>query len=401
MSTYSYVATDLISGKVLADNLPLNVQSFGMQLNGTGSLTGALNLNELYSVNAPAVAALECRRGVLWVLQDRYPVWAGVVWDWPDQGRTAGTLQIQAQTLDSVWGHRLITDTIQYPQVDLYTAFLDLVTYGMTKQSPYIGSTSPAATRQSGYLSMVANNGRVARLVLPTGPQSRSGVPWTASHVYSDLSQISSAWQDMCASGALEYAFVPGLDSSGNLAVFLRLGYLHLGRPAPSSGYVLTYPGNVLDYGFQRTGSQSSNYVWATAPPNGAALQWESAWPHGADQPDLGAGYPLMESTVTWQGSVVTSQSQVNSFADGQVALKTQAMTLPIIKVGGSGYPRIRDIVLGDATQLIATSALHPPKANNQPGLQMPIRVVGWSCYPSGPSQSEYIQFTTSGVVAG
>ncbi|HEX8784363.1 MAG TPA: hypothetical protein VF764_13385, partial [Steroidobacteraceae bacterium] len=122
MARYSYVATDLISGAVLADSLPLQVQSFGMQLNGSGTLTGSLDLNELYSVNAPAVAALECRRAVLWVLQDQFPVWAGIVWDWPDMSRSSGTLPIQAQTLDSLWGFRLITDTIEYQQVDLYTA---------------------------------------------------------------------------------------------------------------------------------------------------------------------------------------------------------------------------------------------------------------------------------------
>lgn len=401
MSSYSYIATDLISGKVLADSLPLQVQSFSMQLNGSGNLTGALNLSEVYSVNAPFVTALECRRAVIWVLQDGYPVWAGVVWDWPDQGRTSGTLQIQAQTIDSVWSHRLITDTLEYAQVDLYTAFLDLLTYGTSKQSTYIGSSSPAATRAAGYLAAVASNGPVARLVLPVGSQAVSGVSWTASHTYSDLTPITSAWQDMCASGQFEFCFVPGLDSSGNLAIYVRLGYLQLGRPAPSSGYQLSYPGNVLDYGYQRTGSQSSNLVWATAPPNGAALQWESAWPHGADTADLTSGYPLMESTATWQGSVVTSQAQINTWADGQVALKTQAMTLPVIKVGGSGYPKLRNIVLGDSTTFVATSALHPPKTNGAPGLQMPVRVVGWNCYPPGPSQSEYIQLTTSGVLAG
>lgn len=401
MSTYSYLATDLISGQVLADSLPLKVQSFGMKLNGSGTLSGALDLNQLYAVNAPLVAALECRRAVLWVLQDGYPVWAGVVWDWPDNGRAEGTLPITAQTLDSVWSHRLITDTLEYPAVDIYQAFIDLVTYGMSKQSPYIASTSPAASRQPGYLALAASNGRVARLVLPTGAAAFSGVPWTASHAYSDLSQVSGAWADMCASGALEYAFVPGIDSTGNLAVFLQLGYLQLGRTAAASGYALSYPGNVIDYGYQRTGSQSSNYVWATAPPNGSAQQWESAYPHGADLADLAAGYPLMESTVTWQGSVVTTQAQIDAFADGQVLMRTQAMTMPLITVGGSSLPRVRDIVLGDTTTLVATSSLHPPTANGGPGLQMTVRVVGWTAYPPGPSQSEKIQLQTSGVITG
>lgn len=400
MSTYTYAATDLITGAVLADDLPLNVQSFSCQLNGTGNLTGQLALSENYPINAPYVTALETRRCVLWVLQDGYPVWAGVVWDWPDTSRSQGTLPISAQTLDSVWSKRLVTDTLEYQAVDVFQAFIDLANYGVTKQSNYIATgVSPAATRQAGYLSLVESNGGVARLVLPSGTSTMAGVSWTASYTWSDLTQISSAWQDMCSSGNLEYAFVPGLDSTGNLAVFLKLGYLQLGRPAQQAGYALIYPGNVIDYGMQRTGAQSSNYIWGVAPPNGAAQQWMSAYPHGADVSDMASGYPLMESTATWQGSVVTSQAQINSWADGQVQMKTQAMTLPTIKLGGSGYPKLRDITLGDATTFVATSALHPPKADGSPGLQLPVRVTGWTCTPPGPNQSESIQLTTSGVV--
>jgi hypothetical protein len=124
-------------------------------------------------------------------------------------------------------------------------------------------------------------------------------------------------------------------------------------------------------------------------------------WPHGADQSDLAAGYPLLESTVSWQGSWVKSQSQINAFADGQVQLRTQAMTAPVVKVGGAGAPRLRDIVLGDSTTLVATSDLHPAKADGAPGLQQEVRVVGWSCYPPGPQQSEYVQLQCSGVVVG
>lgn len=400
MSTYTYLTTDLISGKILCDSLPLNVQSFGMQLNGNGTLTGQLDLNELYAVNEAAVDALECRRSVLWVLQDGYPVWAGIVWDWPDMSRADGTLPISAQTMDSLWGHRLITDTLEYPQVDLFAAFIDLTTYGLSKQSPYIeAGVSPPATRDPNYLALVDAAGPVSRLVLPTGAAATCGVPWTASYTYSDLTQVSSAWSDMTASGQLEYVFQPGLDSNGDLAVFLRLAYLQLGRPVAASGYSLVYPGNVSDYGYPRTGSQSANMIWATAPPAGNALQWQSAYPHGADLGDLAAGYPLMESTVSWQGSYVTSQAQVDAFADGQVQLFTQAMTAPTVNV--IGRPALRNIVLGDSTTLVATSPLHPPRPDGSPGLQQQVRVVGWTAYPPGPQQSEYIQLQTSGVVIG
>lgn len=397
MTSWQYVATDLLSGKVLADSLPLNVQSFGSTLNGSGTLTGSLNFKADERSNLPFINALACRRAVLWVLADNYPAWAGVQWDWPDMSRANGTLPISAQTIDSLWGKRLITDTIEYQGIELYTAFMDLLNYGLTKNSGYISSVSPAATRQAGYLSLVASQGAVARLVLPD--PGNSGATWTAGYTYSDLTAVNSAWSDMCASGNLEYYFEPGRDADGELAIFLRLGYVEPGTAVPATGPNLTFPGNLLDYGLQVTGSQSSNYVWATAPPNGTEVNWMSAWPHGADLADL-TYFPLLESTATWQGSVVTQQSMVDSFADGQVAMLSAGMTTPVVNVGGGAYPGPADIHLGDAVNLALTSQLHPAGPNGQPGYQGEVRVVGITTYPDAPSQSWYTQLQTSALTA-
>jgi hypothetical protein len=396
MAVWTYAATDLLTGTVLADSLPLTVQSMSKTLNGSGTLTGSLNLSQAYDQNAPFVAALACRRAVLWALADGFPVWCGIQWDWPDQSRAQGNLPVSAQTPDSLWGKRLITDTIEYAAVDLFAAFLDLAVYGLTKSSGYISSVSPAATRDPGYLAMVATQGRLARLVLPD-PGS-SGVTWTASYVYSDLTQVSSAWSDMCSSGNLEYFFDAGFDD-GEMAVFLKLGYTALGRPLTDSGLYLTYPGNCLDYGYPVTGSQSANGVWATAPPNGAPVQWMSVWPHGFDLADL-ATYPLLETTESWQGSVVTTQSQVDGYADGQVAIVTAGMTTPVVTVGGGAWPSFKDIQLGDAAHLAFTSPLHPPGPDGSPGLQQEVRITGVTIYPAADNQSESCQLTTSAVIA-
>ena len=79
MTTYRYCATNLLTGKLLADKIPLNVESFSQQLNGGGTLTGQLDLSSDYMTNGPFINALECRKAVLWVLADDYPVWNGVV----------------------------------------------------------------------------------------------------------------------------------------------------------------------------------------------------------------------------------------------------------------------------------------------------------------------------------
>jgi hypothetical protein len=242
-------------------------------------------------------------------------------------------------------------------------------------------------------------NGGVANLVLPTGPAAVSGIPWTASYMWSDLTQISDAWSDMTQAGNFDYLFTPGMISSDVMGVFVQLGYTQLGRSLTESGYSLTYPGNVLDYGMQRTGSQGSNAIWATAPPNGSAEQWESVFPYGFDLGDLAEGYPVQETTVSWNGSTVTNQGQINGFAQGQLLLLSQAMTSPLITIGGDSFPRLTDIVLGDQCMFSATSPLHPPQGpGQQPGLQAQVRITGWTCTPPGPQQSESYQLTTSAV---
>jgi hypothetical protein len=396
---YQYAATNLLTGQVLHDRLPLAVSSCSASLNGGGTLNGTLPLSEPYEVNAPALAALDQGRSVLWVLDDGYPVWCGINWDSNDSTRSQPSTPVTAQTFDSLWSKRVISDTIEYDGIDLFDAFRDLLTYGLTKQSGYITPDSPAVNRAPGLLAAFASNGRAARLILPD-PDIKAGVPWAATYTYSDRGQIGAAWQDMAASGGLEYAFVPGLDPDGELAVYLQLAYTQLGRPQAESGIVFAFPGNCSDYGWPVTRSQGSNWVWASAAPNGSAATWQSLWPHGVDQADLDAGYPIVETSLSWQGSTVTSQPQVNNWADGQVAMRTAGMVLPTFVVPGGVRPGVKDIVLGDGAWASLTSDKHPPRPDGSPGIQQVVRITGWNLTPPGDQQQEVLAVTTSAIAA-
>jgi hypothetical protein len=292
--------------------------------------------------------------------------------------------------MESLFDHRLITDTLSYPAVDIFAAFTDLVRYGTSKNSPYITPLSPAANRLP---ASVTSRYAVAGLVTPSGT---AGQTWSATYTYSDLKKVSDAWSDMISAGNFEYTFEPGL-VNGNFATFVRLAFTQLGRAQADSGLVFACPGNLVDYGYPRTGSQGANVIWATAPPNGNQVQWQSVYPHGFDLADL-AAYPALEDTVAWNGSTVTQQSQVNQFADSEVALRTQQMTLPSLVVGGAGQPGLQEIILGDAAWLTAVSPLHPPNGN-QPGLQVQVRIAGWTLSPPGPNQPEQLTITTSAVL--
>lgn len=397
MTVFSYVATDLITGKLTASQIPLTVQNFSMQLNGPGTLEGSLDLTAQPGNNAAFVSALTPRRSVLWVLEDGWPVWSGIVWDWQDSTRSSGELPIEAQTVDSIFDHRIISANLSYTNVDLFTMFMDLVTYAMTKNSSFLtgygaGNSAPPA--------LVRNACAIAGIKLPAG--QKSGVLWTQSFLWSDLAQVSEQIQNLVSAGDIEYVFQPGMDNLGNLTNTLQLAYTRLGRSFAASGFEFTYPGNVLDYGYGQTGSQSANYEWGTGTPNGNAAVWVSQYPHGVDVADLQAGFPLLESSVDWQGSNITGQAQVNTFADGEVAMVTQAMTQPVLIVGGGAVPKLAQVTLGDSALFQATSPLHPPGPLGVPGLQATVRITGWECTPTAANQPEKVQFTTSAInVAG
>ena len=400
MTIFRCISTNLITGQVLSDSIPLDVQNFAVNLNGGGTLTGSLTLDQDYAVNRPYVAALEPRKSVLWVLADSYPCWNGPVWDWPETlpARSTGTLPVSAQTMDSVLAHRKITADLEYDSIDLFAIFIDLVQYGTTKDSAYI----TAASAEQGPMSpLVASAARVAGLILPSGAAAVSGVTWSATYAATDETFVLDALNALVTASGMEYAFVPGLDSSGNLCTYLRLGYTALGRAQEQAGYSLTYPGNVSDYAYQRTGSSGANSIRASASPNGSTAQWNSAYPHGADLGDLGQGYPLMEDNVTYPGSAITEQSQIDGYADGVMAQRTQAMTMPVIEIAGGQKPGILDLVLGDTIPFAATSDLHPPGADGTPGLQQLVRVAGVTVYPpsAASAQPETMQIATSGVL--
>src|ERR1044071_1286023 len=104
MAEYRYCSTDVITGAVLADTLPLNVSSFSAFLNGGGTFNGSLNLSQDYKVNAPFLAALTPGSTMLWALVDGFPVWCGIEFDTPDSTRAQQVMPVTASTVDALFG---------------------------------------------------------------------------------------------------------------------------------------------------------------------------------------------------------------------------------------------------------------------------------------------------------
>jgi len=373
-SSYRYLVTNLLTGALVADWIPLVVSSCSRQLNGIGTLTGTLTLDQANPrLNSIYIAAMEPRKSVLWVLQDNKPIWNGIIWNWsPETILNGAPLPIGASTIESLFQYRQISDDLSFTNADILDIFRGLIAYAVAKQP----------------------NGQVSGLtVQPT----ESGITDTIAYAGADLGKVFDAMNNLIGLAGFEYAFTPAIDVNGDLITIVQLGYPTLGLTAAQSQLAFNFPGNLMDYLKQRTGAQAANRLVATAPgtnvdANGNTIPWTSQLPNGEDLIDLGNGYPLMEDSISYQGTVaITQQSQIDAFANGVLPARTGAQETPQLILGANEFPKLHSINVGDGCTFAATSPLDPAGPNGQPGLQVTGRIVGWTLTPPAGTQIEQV----------
>ncbi|QOR55829.1 MAG: hypothetical protein YHS30scaffold324_61 [Catenulispora phage 69_17] len=363
MSTYRYFATDVVTGAVRADTIPLHVDSFGRNLGGVGQpgqLTATLDLGALPK-QSNLLAALEPRRTLLWALQDGWPIWAGVLWDWVHASAKSNQLPVIANELGSLFARRQVRNDQVYNGVDEFDVIRNLIKYAT--------STSVKGTQAA-----------VAQLVHTA---NTSGIAISETFPAANLGKITDLVNQVCTKYGLEYAFDPGMSSTNSPIITLRIGTAAtMGRPYSSTNLQLMYPGNAIDYAWPRTGSAGTSSLIAIASGSGGAAWVSNPATHGLDTTDLAAGYPLTEDSVSYTGSVINAQSGIDAFADSRQLLVAKSPTIGKVTLAGGSTPTVQQIQLGDHATLIATSSLHPAGANGAPGLIQDARIVGWTVHP-------------------
>jgi hypothetical protein len=380
MSTYRYATTNILTGALLADTLPLHVTNFSRNLGGVGqpgSLSAYLDLGTISAGSQSAyLGALEPRSTVLWVMQDNYPIWAGIVWDWTHTSAISNQLPINAVEIGSLFNRRQIRADQVYVGADLFAVARGLISYAVGK-----------------------TYGGVANLII-TG-SSTSGVTVSPTFPAQNLGKVLDLLNSFCAQYNFEYAFNPGLDSSGNPNITMQLGYPTIARPVANTNLQFVYPGPVTDYGYPRVGSASTNSLIATASGGGTAPWSSNPATHGLNSADLAAGYPLLEDSVSYTTAAISAQSQIDAVADGRLPMLSGTTTVPTVTVAGGQLPTAGQIQLGDDAWLVATSTLHPADPlTGAPGLQTKVRIIGWTVNPPTDQQAETTQYILGGITS-
>ena len=377
MSVYRYFATDVITGALRATEIPLRVSSFSRNLGGVGQpgqLRGTLDLTKLTSSAATfLLSALEPRRTLLWAAQDGWPVWAGPMWDWTHQSAASNQLPINADELGSLFTRRQIRVDQVYTNVDEFDIIRNLINYALGKAS-----------------------GGVAQLQMTT---NESGTLVSETFPAANLTKVMDAVNQICTKYNLEYDFAPGFSSTNAPIITLRIGTAAtMGRPYSQTQLQMIYPGGAVDYMWPRLGSQGVNSLLAIASGSGGTAWVSNPATHGLDSADLAAGYPLLEDSVSYTGSVIGAQSQIDAYADYRQQLVQRSPTAARVSIAGGQMPTVQQVQLGDHVTFIATSTLHPAPATGGPGLMVDGRIIGWTVYPPNGQQAERTDYFLGGV---
>lgn len=379
MSNYRYLATDIVTGALLMDNLPVEVQTLSTQISGTGQLSGSLTLRPDMPVDyqIQCLNALEPWKAMFWVLCDEIPIWGGPVNTWSSSSAQDLTLSFTAATIDSVLQYRIYDQNTNFVNEDVGLIFYQTLNYVLNKKKP---------------------NSLIANLVYSNRALNVQNT--TFSIDATQYEDVQSIWNSIVTACDVEYAFQPQWSGpGGTLQLSLVLGQT-IGRPYTQTNLSFVYPSpQVSDYAYTQQSSSVANHVLATGTTGDSIpVFYESGSAHGYDNVSLGQDHTLLEQSYSMPNPV-TAQADVDKAADTMVQTLTPASQLtPDIYLGADAYPRPYDIQLGDSVQFSATSYLHPPKTANGPGLVCSGRVTNITVLPPSEQQTEQTQITLGGI---
>ena len=375
-NVYRFVTTDTVTGRVLADSLPITGLTAQSQINSVGSFSGNLTLPTAgpgSRMVATWMKAVQPWRSILWVFQNGFPIWNGPIVAWNHQSVSDGTLPLQAASMEEFFKHRQVDTNLVFNNLDIFEIFRQELLFALSKTpNGNIAGTGRYAN-QSGIVDVVQYSGIVGSVVEADS-----------------LKKVYDCWNDLVTTYGLEYTLAPAITSAGSLFTQVRLGLPLLGRKFVDTQFQITFPSRgLIDYAFPWTPQSAVNREVVTGSGSGSnPVNYQVASTGVVD------GMPLLEDSQSFSGTV-TSQAQIQKYSDSLVVdFAPSAFINPTFLVGDDAVPQVRHVQLGDEVRTGLTSPLHPSGPQGRPGYMGAFRLTGWTLnFPAG-SQPEQTMYT-------
>jgi hypothetical protein len=316
MPDYAYIAYDLLTNTPVAE-VPLSGVTWSLALNDDGSMSGTIPSG--VARGRADLRSLLHARTAIYVLRDGDIVAGYILWD--DQPTPAG-LQISegnCQGFLSYFNRRRISTTLTYLQQDQFAIAENLI------------ARAQAVT-----------NGDIGIELVGT----RSGVLRDRTY---DGTEIKNLREALLQLGAVENGFDQTIAVSRGSDGAPR-------RRQAATGLVLEYPGNVLDYQWQRLGSSLATTVWAIGGTPTTATTDDAELPALRSRADnvtlTNAGWPVLETDVSFTD--VIEQPTLNAHAVGEALADSGIVVVPTITVRADDPP-LPSLMVGDEVRVRIT----------------------------------------------
>jgi len=352
---FTYFAYDLLTYNLLAE-LPYTNVTFSQRLNVAGSFTGDLLLSDPRIKNLGPIGATNPSKTLTIIDLDGQIVWGGINWTRNFDGAT------HKASVAGQEGWSYFTNRVQAAD------------YTNAPAGAY-WSTNPAdacsiaaqvvadalAVAGSAFQGLTIN-------IAETVPNPN---PLTGSFPLSQLQTVASIVSGL-SGGGYGTGFDFGIDWSwsagqGSTPVpVLNISYPRRGVPFGStSPALLMTSGNAsTGYTWPEDGTKESNSIYGTASGSGG-LQYST----GSDPSVLGAGYPLLEQTISYSNVTTTDQLQASTegdWAQYEWPVVTPTFTMPVI-----GDPSLGTFRLGDDERVVIS-----PDERFPNGVDTALRIV-------------------------
>lgn len=309
MATTSYrlLFSDLLTGVINAE-IPMTNVALTRQLNSAGTASMSVMISDVSSAGYNIVNGTQPGRTQIWIDRNGVLVFGGIVWSRVYNSDTQH-LQITAQEFESYFGHRLITTTQVFNNVDVFTIVQTLVNQ-----------------------AQAVTNGNIGVVV----PTNLAGVTATKTYYSYELRTVLAAIQDLAkANNSFDWAITYAYDGGGTPVKTLSLGSPRIGTAYSSSNLsapVLEFPsGNIIAYEYPEDASLMGTTVYAV----GAGSNEGKLIGTATSTTQLTAGWPLLEATGNYND--IADATLLGNLASGQL----KAVLNPVVTIKVSLNPSV------------------------------------------------------------
>ena len=365
---WRYALYDLLTGTLLAEHLPFDVDQFTIMLGEAGTVQATLPLGDAAIRSRRPRELIVPRRTNLVMFRDEVPVWDGIIWS-RRRGRDdrTNTSIFAAAEIRSYFAKRQLrpelgygsAKTLSFTQTDSFVVFRAIIRDALNISISGL---------QPGNLRIDIDDGQLSGVLID---RRDAGSETTAYHGYS-FQTYAQLLDDLAGTDpGLEWRLDPYLDVNGALRRRLVLGSPNVGVAGDDPNLAtLEYPGDILSYEWPDDGESSANYLAALGNGEGDAMRWAEAY----NTAELSAGYPLTEATSSHKDDTSTTILGQKAIAD--LGSMSGDRTVPSLTINGWA-----SFTVGDHVRVRITDEDWWPDSRTSP-YEAVVRVVGKTVTP-------------------